>query len=71
MGAAIRQCTFQHPTEAEVTLADWQLMLKAALRRVEERQRADDLADMEPEEAGMSLMLALTVPEWERQNVFP
>jgi hypothetical protein len=54
-----------------VTLADWQLMLKAALRRVEERQRADDLADMEPEEAGMSLMLALTVPEWERQNVFP
>jgi hypothetical protein len=56
------ECTYQHPTEAALTLADWQLMPQAAMRRVEESMRPDDLADMEPAEAAVSLMLALTAP---------
>jgi hypothetical protein len=56
------ECTYQHPSEAELTLADWQLMPQRAMRRVEESMRADDLMDMEPAEAGVCLMLALTAP---------
>jgi len=57
------QCTYQTPQEAEVTLADWLQAPQDALSQVEESVRLDDLAEMEPKEAAVSLMLALTAPQ--------
>ena len=57
------QCTYQTPEEAELTLADWLEYPQDALNQAEESVRLDDLAEMEPKEAGVSLMLALTAPQ--------
>ena len=55
------ECTYRHPAEAEIALADWQCTPEAAVEWVKENVRLDDFAQMSPEEAASSLMLMFTV----------
>jgi len=56
------ECTYRHPAEAEIALADWQRTPEAAVEWVKENVLLDDFAQMSPEEAAASLMLMFTVP---------
>jgi hypothetical protein len=54
------ECTYQHPSEAEITLAEWNRVPGSAIKLVSEYIRLDDFAEMPPEEAAVSLMLMFT-----------
>ena len=54
------ECIHQHPSEAEITLAQWNRVPDSAVRLVEESIRLDDFMEMPPEEAAVSLMLMFT-----------
>ena len=54
------ECTYQHPSEAEITLADWNRKPQMAMKSVEENIRLDDFAEMSQDEAAVSLMLMFT-----------
>jgi hypothetical protein len=54
------ECTYQHSSEAEITLAEWNRVPGSAVKLVSEYIRLDDFAEMSPEEAAVSLMLMFT-----------
>ena len=56
------ECTYWHPAEAEIALADWHRTPEAAVEWVKENVLLDDFAQMSPEEAAASLMLMFTAP---------
>lgn len=56
------ECTYRHPAEAEIALADWQRTPESAVEWVKENILLEDFAQMPPEDAAASLMLMFTVP---------
>lgn len=56
------ECTYRHPAEAEIALADWHRTPESAVAWVKENIMLEDFAQMSPEEAAASLMLIFTAP---------